>query len=86
MDDLKNLRSKIDDVDEKILQLLAERVQICGAVGSTKKSQKLPIRDTQREKEVYNRIREKATRLSLNPVQIEAVYREIVNMCSSVQE
>ena len=86
MDNLKQLRSKIDEVDEKIVHLLAKRVKICEAVGSTKKLQSLPIKDGEREKEVYKRARERATQLSLNPVQVEAVYREIVNMCTRVQE
>ncbi len=86
MSDLKLLRGKIDAVDTEILRLLGERAKICGAIGSTKKAQGLPVKDAAREMEVYRRIREQAARSGLDPVQVEAVYREIVNMCSSVQE
>jgi chorismate mutase len=86
LDDLKQLRMKIDDVDEQILQFLVRRVEICQAVGVAKKAKRLPIRDAEREAEIFKRVRERAVKLALDPVQVEAVYREIVNMCSSVQE
>jgi chorismate mutase len=86
MNDLKQLRKKIDETDEQVLRLLGDRVKICGAIGSAKKVQGLPIQDKKREEEVYKRVKEHAAKLGLNPLQVEAVYREIVNMCSSVQE
>jgi chorismate mutase len=86
MAELKRLRGKIDEVDGQILRLLGERAKICEEIGSAKKAQRLPIKDTARESEVYKRVREQAEKFGLNPVQVEAVYREIVNMCSSVQE
>jgi chorismate mutase len=86
MADLRELRQEIDEIDEQILRFLADRVKVCEAIGSAKKTQGLPVRDVDREKQVYKRIREQAVELGLDPVQVEAVYREIVNMCSSVQE
>ncbi|HTY75522.1 MAG TPA: chorismate mutase [Candidatus Nanoarchaeia archaeon] len=86
MSDLKQLRKKIDSVDEKILLFLAERVKVCEDIGLAKKSQGLPVHDPKREEEVFNLIRTKAMELGLSPIQVQAVYREIVNMCSSVQE
>ena len=77
---------KIDNVDEQILQLLVKRVKICEEIGATKKAKGLPIKDASREAEIFKRISEKASKLKLDPDQVEAVYREIVNMCSSVQE
>jgi chorismate mutase len=46
----------------------------------------LAIRDLARENEVYKRIKEKSAQFGLDLGQVEAVYREIVNMCSAVQE
>ncbi len=85
MVDLKDLRREVDEVDERILHLLADRIKICEAIGTTKKEQGLPVKDEAREKAVYVRLRKLAEELALDPVQVEAVYREIVNMCSSVQ-
>ena len=86
MDEIPKLRKKVDKVDDQILTALCERVKICKAIGSAKKKQGMPIRDTSRENEVYKRIKEKSAQFQLDPVQIERVYREIVNMCSAVQE
>ncbi len=86
MDDLKELRKKIDDVDEQILHLLSERAKVCRDIGAAKKKQGAPIRDAERENQVYQHIKAKAARLGLDSMQVETVYREIVNMCSSVQK
>jgi chorismate mutase len=86
MDDLQQLRKKVDEIDEQILNALNERNKICRSIGLIKKKKGMKIRDTTRENEVYERVREKAVQFHLDSVQVEAVYREIVNMCSAVQE
>ncbi len=86
MEKLNQLRKQIDATDTEILRLLVQRAEICKDIGLAKKAASLPVRDQNRENEVYSRIREQAATLGLNPAQVEAVYREIVNMCSSVQE
>jgi chorismate mutase len=82
MAEISKQRKKIDEIDYQILLALCERVKICDA----KKKQGMSIRDLSRESEVFKRIKEKSAQIGLNADQIEAVYREIVNMCSAVQE
>ena len=86
MDEIPELRNEVDAIDDQILVALCERVKVCKAIGSAKKKQGKPVRDVSRENEVYVRIKEKAVQLGLSSGQVEAVYREIVNMCSAVQE
>jgi chorismate mutase len=86
MAEIPKLRKKVDEIDDQILTALCERVKVCKAIGDAKKKQGKPIKDSQRETEVFNRVKEKSVEFGLNPVQIERVYREIVNMCSAVQE
>ena len=86
MADIRQLRKRIDTMDEQILHALGERAKICREIGLAKKNQAIPIRDVMRESQVYRHVREKAAQFTLDPDQVEAVYREIVNMCSSVQE
>jgi len=86
MQDIQQLRKRIDEIDDQILKGLCERVKICRAIGDAKKKQGVAVRDVARENEVYKRIKEKSAQFELDPVQIDAVYREIVNMCSAVQE
>jgi len=85
MQEIKQLRKKIDKVDEQILQSLSERAEICRAIGLVKEKHGIPIQDYPRENDVYVHIREKAAELGLDPYHMEAIYRQIVNMCSAVQ-
>jgi chorismate mutase len=86
MDEIQELRKKVDTIDEQILEALYKRIKVCKAIGVAKKKLGKPIRDTSRENEVYKMIKEKSAQFGLNSGQVEVVYREIVNMCSAVQE
>jgi len=86
LEDIQKLRKRIDEVDEQILRFLGERSEICRSIGLLKKENEIPITDAIRENQVYTNIREKASDFGLDAGQVEAVYRQIVNMCSSVQE
>ena len=86
MDNIETLREKIDAVDDQILKDLVVRMKICLAIGELKKQQGKPVHDISRETEVFKRVRERAEIFKLDPNKIERLYREIVNMCTSVQE
>jgi len=86
IDELEQYRRKVDEVDDLILKALTERVEICVAIGLVKKKLGRRIKDVDRENEIYDRVKEKSVKLGLNSLRVEAVYREIVNMCSAVQE
>ncbi len=70
----------------KSLSLSANGLRFAEQSVEAKKKQGKPVRDVSRENEVFVRIKEKAAKLGLSSGQVEAVYREIVNMCSAVQE
>jgi chorismate mutase len=86
MDEIQQLRKKVDEIDGQLITALCERAKTCKAIGLLKKKNGMPVRDITRENEVYKRVKQKAVEFHLDPVQIEAVYREIVNMCSAVQK
>jgi chorismate mutase len=86
MDEIQQLRNKVNEIDEQIITALCERAKTCSAIGLIKKKKGLPVKDVTRENEVFKRMKEKALEFHLNPLQVEAVYREIVNMCSAIQE
>jgi len=85
MQEIKHLRKRVDEVDEQILRSLSERAEICRSIGLVKEKHGMPVQDYPRENDVYTHIREKAAELSLDPSYVEAIYRQIVNMCSVVQ-
>jgi chorismate mutase len=84
--EIKQLRKRIDEVDEQILQFLSKRAEICRSIGLVKEKHGIPVQDFPRETDVYEHIREKAAELGLDPSHVEAIYLHIVNMCSAVQD
>jgi chorismate mutase len=86
MDKIVQLRKKVDAIDDQILGALIERTKICQEIGCLKKEKGLQVRDAKRESLVYQRVKARAVEFGLSSQQLEAVYREIVNMCSAVQE
>ena len=86
MVELAELREKVDAIDDQILRDLVQRAKVCQAIVALKKQKGKPVQDLQREVEVFKRSRERADMLKLDPNHIERIFREIVNMCSSVQE
>jgi chorismate mutase len=84
--EIKQLRKRIDEVDEQILQFLCERMGICRSIGLIKEKHGMPIQDFPRENDVYAHVREKAAELGLDPSSMEVIYHQIVNMCSIAQE
>ena len=86
MENINQLRKRIDEVDEQILRFLSERAKICESIGTVKKDHGMPIKDAYRENEVYAHVKEKAAELALDPVLVKSIYRQIINMCNAVQE
>jgi chorismate mutase len=86
VEDIKQLRKEIDEVDEQILRSLSKRTEICKSIGLVKEKYGIPVQDFPRENDVYERMRKRAAELGLAPSHVEAIYRQIVNMCSAVQD
>ena len=80
------MRKKVDEIDEKILCFLKKRVEVCKSIGAIKREHGIPIRDYQREDEVYTNIVRKASELKVNPQKVRAIYRKIVAMSANAQE
>ncbi|MFQ5485305.1 MAG: chorismate mutase [Desulfobacterales bacterium] len=54
--DISALRSAIDKIDEKILELINERLLLAHQIGQIKKQCGIRIVDKDREKEIINRL------------------------------
>ena len=58
--DIKNIRQRIDEVDEKLLDLFLERMELSKEVVEYKKANNLPILNKEREREILKKVKEKA--------------------------
>lgn len=86
MEKILSLRRRIDEIDEQILRLLKERVEIGKIIGKTKREHGTPVKDRQREDELYKRIVRRASELGLDPRDVRAVYQKIITMGIHAQE
>lgn len=84
--DLSTLRDRIDEVDRKIIALLAERLRIVEEVALAKLDAASPFRDREREERLLLRLREHATEAGIDPHQIERLYRVVMDMSVAHQE
>ncbi|MBI4267738.1 MAG: prephenate dehydratase [Chloroflexi bacterium] len=82
---LEDLRKQIDDVDARIVKLIAERMRISGRIGEEKKKHDRQIRDNERELRVLARIRSLAQEEKLDPEDIEGLYRQLITISRSLQ-
>ncbi|MBT4524297.1 MAG: chorismate mutase, partial [Phycisphaerae bacterium] len=77
-DALGRLRTAIDEVDNKLIELLSARANIVLEVGKYKRDSKTPIYAPHREREVLDKILA-ANKGPLSDKTIEAIYRELMS-------
>ncbi|MBQ0038278.1 MAG: chorismate synthase [Clostridiales bacterium] len=80
---LDDLRRRIDDTDEELVELLARRMELSRRVGDYKKANGLPVLDARREEQVLQ------SRGDLAPEYrqaVEAIYREIMRWSREEQQ
>ncbi len=76
---LAGFRDRIDELDDRLIRLLAERFEITKAVGAYKAEAGLPPADPNREAEQVARLRAIATDAGMDPAFSEKVFRLIVD-------
>ncbi len=84
MSEIERLRETINAIDEQIVRLLTERARVALAIGRTKRALGIPLHDAARE----NAVLERAQTLNQGPASdraLQAVYRNIIDMCLEVQ-
>jgi chorismate mutase len=82
---LEELRKKIDDVDGRIVRLIAKRIKIARDIGELKKKQGKQIEDPDREKAVFENVSGIAEEMNLSREDIIDIYRRIIDMSKSIE-
>lgn len=82
---LKDLRNRIDRLDEKIVDLINRRTKIALRIGEVKKKLKREIYAPDREKDVYRRIKA-LNRGPLPASALRAIFREIMSGALSLEK
>lgn len=83
---LDDWRSKIDEIDDKLVRLIAERIRIAGEIGKKKNEQKRQAEDRAREKVVIDNVSRIAREENVNAEDIAIIYQEIIAASKRTQE
>ena len=81
---IEKLRKKIDEVDEKILDLLNQRAKTAVAIGKEKQKKRLKTHDRLREEKILKEL-VLENKGPLSKKMIIAVYHEILSVCRGLQ-
>jgi chorismate mutase/prephenate dehydratase len=82
---MENLRQQVDELDTRIIKLIAERMAVTRNIGREKMAAGKPVEDIAREQAVLERVRGLARNECLNPVEIAKIYQRIFFACKEVQ-
>ncbi len=83
---IEELRKKINEIDRKLIELLAERRKISKEVVVAKKEDGKPIRDQQREMELLNKIISVGKEYNLDSHFITKIFYEIIDDSVRLQQ
>ena len=79
------LRNKIDDLDEEIIQLLKKRMRISKEVGKLKEKLDIPVEDKSRENEIIERLTTQAGK-NLSEEQLVRIFTAVFKSSKQVQQ
>ena len=83
---LDELRGRLNDIDRRLLALVAERKAVSGKVARVKRATGRPTRDYEREREVILGVRAAASELGLSPALAEDLLRLLIRSSLTTQE
>ncbi len=84
--ELGRLRSKIDAIDNQLIQLLADRMKASSAIGEYKKQRQIQIIQSNRYKELLNRVCEQGIKAGLRKQFVTEIMEAIHNESVRQQE
>lgn len=85
-DELKALRTALDALDRRLVDLLVERIEVVSRVARYKAETGKKVRDPGRERELTDRLAALATQAGLDPHFVTRIVREILEHSVRLQE
>lgn len=79
------LRRQIDEINQRILTLIAQRQEVSVAIGALKVSHGLPLYSEDREAELLESFRDDAIRMDLDPNYVEELMRVVLEHSRAAQ-
>ncbi len=82
---LKDVRTQIDGIDTKLVELLDERAELVKKVGNYKKARQIPVYQPEREKEIKDRVLSRSKKIFPTSGLLQ-IYTEIISAARSLEE
>jgi len=82
--DIADWRKRIDDLDQKLVELLSERAQCAHEIGKLKRNSAMPIYEPDREKIIFENI----ARHNSGPLserQLRQIYERLIDVMRQIQ-
>ena len=76
---MKEIREKVNHIDEQIIKLLSERRNLSLQIVKFKNEEKSTIRDRDREKELLTRLIENGRQVGLDTHYVSKIFQEIIS-------
>ena len=86
MDDLTDFRKSLDQIDARLIELLAQRFEVCREVAKYKKLNKVPMMQPDRVKAVQERCAELAKSHSVSPDFAREMYALIIGEACRLED
>ena len=83
---LEELRQQIDDIDQKLLQLIEKRCRLSGAVGKIKNVTGIEIIDSDRESIIFERLKGTAEEYGIEWDFIKRIWRLLLDQSYYLQK
>ncbi|RQW78572.1 MAG: chorismate mutase [Methanothrix sp.] len=77
-------RKQIEEIDEKIIKLIDQRIEVSKRIFEAKRAENRPISDPEREKLVLGKATDLATELNLDAGAVRDIFKILIRM--SVQK
>ena len=79
MNELENLRLKIDEIDESIIELFSERFKVTQKVALVKKKHNLDAIDSSREARQMEKIAKLSSKNKINTELMKKIFRLVID-------
>ena len=83
--DIEDWRKKIDELDQKLVELISERARAAVAIGKLKRDTSMPIYEPDRERVVFENV-QAANRGPLAGRDLVRIYERIIDVMRNVQK
>ena len=85
MNKIKDLRSKINEIDKKLLDLIIERLQVVREIGREKSKKGIGIIDKNREQEIFKKLIGQAEKQEIDPEIIRKIWKMLMKLSYEIE-